>query len=216
MVTFGWTGQRVPLQLTRSQQILKRTLDLTITVPFVLMALPLLVCIAVAIYLDSGGPIMYRQPRVGEGGKVFHMFKFRTMIRQAERRVAQVPISFPDRRQAFKVHDDPRVTRIGHLLRRSSLDEIPQILNVLLGHMSLVGPRPEVLQLAESYAAWQWQRFGVPSGITGLWQIRGRSNRPLEVKCQDDLEYISQYSIWLDIQILFRTIVPVIRGTGAF
>lgn len=202
--------------LSQRQRIVKRALDLVVTLPLFVLLLPVLLVLAVAVYLESEGPILVRQTRIGERGTLFAMLKFRTMYRDSEKRARQVKIGFPDRRKAFKTREDPRVTRVGRFLRRTSLDELPQLLNVLVGHMSLVGPRPELFSIAMEYESWQWGRWSVPQGLTGLWQIRGRSNRPTKVKCLDDLEYVRDYSFWLDIKILLRTILPVVRGSGAY
>lgn len=198
--------------LTPRQRFLKRLLDLALTIPGIVVLSPLFVLVAVALYLDSGWPVIHRQVRVGGGGRIFAMYKFRTMV--PERRRKQVPFKSPDRRSSHKTKQDPRITRGGHFLRRTSLDELPQLFNVLLGNMTLVGPRPELPSIVKSYEPWQWERFGVPPGITGLWQIRGRSLRPL--MCQDDIEYIKGYSLWLDVKILVQTVIPVITGRGAF
>jgi lipopolysaccharide/colanic/teichoic acid biosynthesis glycosyltransferase len=196
--------------------VVKRALDIAVTSCAVLVLLPLMLMLAVAVFLDSGWPILLSMPRVGQGGRVIEMLKFRTMVRDPERRRANQPISFPDRRRSHKTRSDPRVTRVGRLLRRGSLDELPQLLNILRGDMSLVGPRPELPGLAAEYETWQWQRFSVPSGLTCYWQVRGRSQRPVWLKCHDDLEYIRDYSLLLDIKLLLKTIEPVIRGRGAY
>lgn len=209
-------GSAIRPGLSRRQRIVKRALDIGLTIPAVLLLAPLFLLIGLAIYLGSGRPIIYRVGRVGQGGRIFGMYKFRTMIPNAERRKQQAPIDFPDRRLALKTANDPRITRIGSFLRRTSLDELPQLLNVLLGQMSLVGPRPEQPYIAVRYEPWQRERWSVPQGITGLWQIRGRSLRPLHKHTDDDLEYIRKYSLWLDLSILVQTVAPVLRGTGAF
>jgi len=149
------------------------------------------------------------QPRAGENGKPFTMYKFRTMILDAEkiRLISQ---------GNHKRKDDPRITHIGRVLRKTSLDELPQILNVLKGEMSLVGPRPEMLDLVDKYENWQRTRFTVPPGITGWWQINGRSDRPMHLHTEDDIYYINNYSLWLDIQILLRTVLVVFVGKGAY
>jgi lipopolysaccharide/colanic/teichoic acid biosynthesis glycosyltransferase len=153
---------------------------------------------------------------VGENGRIFHMLKFRTMIPNAERLRPMVEQVDEDGHMIHKRSDDPRVTRIGHILRRTSLDELPQVFNILKGEMSLVGPRPELPYLVEKYEAWQHRRFTVPQGLTGWWQVNGRSEKPMHLHTEDDLYYIQHYSVFLDILILFKTIGAVLQGKGAF
>ena len=144
------------------------------------------------------------------------MLKFRTMVRNAEQLQGQIERRDWHGNLIHKTKDDPRVTRVGRLLRRLSLDELPQLFNVLAGSMSLVGPRPEMPYLVEKYQPWQRKRFVVPPGLTGWWQVNGRSDKPMHLNTEDDLHYIQNYSIWLDIQIIVRTIWAVIFGKGAY
>ncbi len=202
--------------LSPAQRLAKRALDLTLGTALFIIALPVMAAVALAVWLDSGRPIIYRQPRVGEGGRLFSMYKFRTMVPDADRHLDQVIVYTPDGRPVHKRPDDPRVTRVGRFLRRWSLDELPQLVNVLKGEMSLVGPRPELPWLVERYEPWQRQRFLVPQGITGWWQVNGRSDKPMHLHTEEDLFYIRNYSLWLDIQILLRTPLAVIRRRGAF
>jgi len=147
---------------------------------------------------------------------LFTMYKFRTMVKNAESLHHLVERLDEQGHILHKHPDDPRVTRVGRFLRRWSLDELPQLFNVLRGTMSLVGPRPELPYLVERYEAWQRKRFAVPQGITGWWQIHGRSDKPMHLHTEDDLYYIQHYSIWLDIQILIKTFWSVLRGKGAY
>jgi lipopolysaccharide/colanic/teichoic acid biosynthesis glycosyltransferase len=166
--------------------------------------------------LDSPGPVFFRQKRYGENGRIFEMYKFRTMSVGAEEKIHEVARTTEDGNLIHKYPDDPRVTNVGKFLRRYSLDELPQLLNVLKGDMSLVGPRPELPWLVDRYDSWQRKRFAVPQGITGWWQINGRSDKPMHLNTEDDLYYVYNYSLWLDIQILLRTPWVVVRGRGAF
>jgi exopolysaccharide biosynthesis polyprenyl glycosylphosphotransferase len=198
------------------ERAIKRTFDLVVgTLSFVL-ALPLAAVIAMAIRFDSPGPVIFRQQRVGEGGKLFWMYKFRSMVRDAEQRQPDHLRVLDDGAILHKHAEDPRVTRVGRFIRRTSLDELPQLLNVLKGDMSIVGPRPEMPFLVERYEPWQWQRFSVPQGMTGWWQVNGRSDKPMHLHTEDDLYYIQNYSLLLDIQILWRTAAAVIKRQGAF
>ncbi len=198
--------------ISEYQRVLKRILDLAITLAVLIPAIPLMALIALAILIDSGRPVLFRQKRVGENGRPFSVNKFRSMVRDAE----ELEREENEGNGTHKSADDPRVTRIGRILRRTSLDELPQFFNVLLGNMSLVGPRPELPKIVETYEPWQHQRFAVPPGMTGWWQITGRSEKMLHLHTEDDIYYIKNYSFMLDLQILLKTIGAVIRGTGAF
>ena len=144
------------------------------------------------------------------------MFKFRTMVCNTDEIHRQVEQTDPVGNLIYKSVNDPRVTRLGRLLRRTSMDELPQLFNVLKGEMSLVGPRPELPYLVEKYEPWQRARFSVPQGVTGWWQIQGRSDKPMHLNTEDDLYYVQNYSILLDIYILFKTIAVVWSGKGAY
>jgi exopolysaccharide biosynthesis polyprenyl glycosylphosphotransferase len=193
----------------------KRSFDLAATGLLLLLAWPLMALIAVAIRLDTPGPAIFKQQRVGENGRLFSMYKFRTMCADAEQRGPQ--LGFDGQGHAiYKWPNDLRVTRVGRWLRRTSLDELPQFFNVLRGEMSLVGPRPEMLFLVERYDAWQRQRLAVPPGLTGWWQVNGRSDLPLHLNTQFDLYYIRNYSLWLDVKILWKTVWVVLKGQGAY
>ena len=202
--------------ITPIRRMIKRGFDLLIaSVMLILCALPIAI-IAIAIKRDSRGPVIFKQQRVGENGKLFWMLKFRTMIDGADRQWPEQIEKQADGQSVFKHRDDPRITRVGRWLRQFSLDELPQLLNVVKGEMSLVGPRPELPWLMAEYASWQFKRFNVPQGMTGWWQVNGRSEKPTLAKTRDDLYYIQNYSLWLDILILWKTIGAVLRRTGAF
>jgi exopolysaccharide biosynthesis polyprenyl glycosylphosphotransferase len=197
-------------------RVAKRLLDLAITIPALMLCLPLLPIIALAIRLDSPGPALFKQKRVGENCQLITVWKLRTMVQNADDLLPQVIQETPDGQVIHKQPDDPRVTRMGRFLRRFSLDELPQLWNVLKGEMSWVGPRPELPWLVERYEGWQRKRFAVPPGITGWWQVSGRSDRPMHMHVEDDLYYIHNYSIWLDLRILWRTIGVFLSGKGAY
>ena len=190
------------------QRVVKRVMDLAVCVLVLIPGIPVMLLAAVAVWLDSGRPVLFKQPRAGENGRPFDIFKFRTMVRGAE--------ALPPEPSAHKPASDPRVTRVGRILRRTSLDELPQFFNVLKGEMSLVGPRPELPAIVERYEPWQRQRFTVPPGITGWWQVSGRSERMMHLNTEDDLYYIKNYSLFLDLQILAKTVWVVFKGEGAW
>ncbi|GAB4524428.1 MAG: sugar transferase [Anaerolineales bacterium] len=202
--------------LNEQQRLAKRAFDLLVSVLLLPFLLPVMALIAVLIRLDSPGPVLFRQMRVGENGRPFEMLKFRTMVDGAEAMLAQVAQYDAEGNLIHKRPDDPRVTRVGRVLRRLSLDELPQIFNVLKGEMSLVGPRPELPALVEQYQPWQHKRFAVPPGITGWWQVNGRSERMMHLHTEDDLYYVKNYSLLLDVYILYRTVWAVLSGKGAY
>jgi exopolysaccharide biosynthesis polyprenyl glycosylphosphotransferase len=198
------------------QRMIKRAFDLTIAILSLPMALPLMSIITLLIKLEDSEEVLFRQDRVGENGHIFEMLKFRTMVPEAENLRHLVEQVTEDGRLIHKKANDPRVTRMGRILRRTSLDELPQLYNILKGDMSLVGPRPELPYLVDRYETWQRQRFAVPQGVTGWWQINGRSDKPMHLNTEDDLYYVQNYSLLLDIYILIKTIGVVIRGKGAY
>ncbi len=198
-------------------RVVKRGIDLLFASLALLLVWPLMLIIAIAIKVTSpSGPIIFKQDRIGENGRVFKMYKFRTMIPDAEKHFDKVIRRLPDGTVVHKSKDDPRVLPIGRILRRLSLDELPQLFNVIKGDMSLVGPRPEIPQMIQYYQPWQWERFTVPPGITGWWQISGRADKPMHLHTEYDLYYIQNYSPLLDLRILWRTIGVVLRGKGAY
>lgn len=198
------------------QRFVKRVFDITFSSIVLFLILPLLLGIVVAIKLDSRGPVIFTQERVGQNGRVFGMYKFRSMVEDAEARRAEVETTSETGAIVHKVEGDPRVTRVGRLLRRFSLDELPQLFNVVKGDMSLVGPRPELPRLVETYEPWQRTRFEVPQGITGWWQVTGRSQNLMHLNTQADIDYIRNYSLWLDLEILWKTVRAVLSGEGAY
>jgi exopolysaccharide biosynthesis polyprenyl glycosylphosphotransferase len=198
------------------QRLVKRVFDILVSLSTLLLSLPLAGLIALAIRLDSPGPILLRQKRVGENGRLFEMLKFRTMVADAEQLRHNVEYHDKEGHLIHKQAGDPRVTKVGRFLRRLSLDEIPQLFNVLRGEMSLVGPRPELPYLVERYEPWQRKRFTVPQGMTGWWQVNGRSDNPMHLHTEEDLYYVQNYSILLDIEIMLKTIWVVLKGQGAY
>jgi lipopolysaccharide/colanic/teichoic acid biosynthesis glycosyltransferase len=192
----------------------KRALDIVVSVALLPLVVPVLLLCALAIRLDSPGPVIFSQNRTGRGGRRFRMWKLRTMVRNADALKAQYAhlneLTYPD----FKITDDPRITRVGRVLRKTSLDELPQIVNVLKGDMSLVGPRPTSFS-ASTYRLWHTVRLEVQPGITGLWQISGRNELDFDDRLRLDVAYIRHRSFTLDLAILVRTIGTVASGRGA-
>ncbi len=196
--------------------MIKRTFDLVSALVGLVLCAPLMGIIALLIKLDSPGPITFRQQRAGRYGKPFWMWKFRTMVADAEQQLPEF-VDFERLDQpVFKLQNDPRVTRVGRWLRRTSLDELPQLINVLRGEMSLVGPRPEQLDLVERYNAWQAQRLLVRPGVTGSMQVSGRGDLAFEERLKLELAYIKNYSLWEDIKILLKTIPAILSSRGAY
>ncbi|MBI3978827.1 MAG: sugar transferase [Chloroflexi bacterium] len=208
-------GLREP-PIDGAARAVKRAFDLVIAGALLVLLVPAILAIALAIRLDSRGPILYRQQRVGENARLFRMLKFRSMVDGADQELGAVLKTTNDGKLLHKTPDDHRVTRVGRFLRRTSLDELPQLWNVLVGDMTLVGPRPEMPFLVERYDPWQWKRFCVPQGITGWWQINGRSDKPMHLNTEYDLYYIQNYSLLLDLRILAKTVVVVLKGNGAY
>ncbi len=210
-----------PMRLARSSRLLKALLDKAIAGTALLFLLPLFVVIGVLIKLDSPGPVFFRQLRTGFGGKTFRILKFRTMHADAEVHKAQIQhlnqhlLAGEDARM-FKAADDPRITAIGRVLRRYSLDEIPQLVNVLAGQMSLVGPRPLVLDESEHVVDWRRTRLALKPGITGLWQVLGRSDIPFEEMTRLDYLYVTSWSLWGDIALVCRTLPALLRTRNAY
>ncbi len=208
-------GLREPV-IDGFQRVLKRLMDLVLGTLILVAALPVMAAIATAIKLDSPGPVLFRQRRVGENGRLFTMYKFRTMVPDAEARQHDINTYTPDGKVVHKRPDDPRVTRLGRWLRRFSLDELPQLFNVLRGEMSLVGPRPELPWIVERYEPWQYQRLAVPQGMTCWYVVNGRSEVPMHLNTQEDLRYIREFSLLTDLKILWKSVGAVLKRRGAF
>jgi exopolysaccharide biosynthesis polyprenyl glycosylphosphotransferase len=199
-----------------AQRLMKRLMDIVLSALSLVIMSPIFLIATIAIKLHDGGPVFYRSERIGENGRTFRMFKFRSMKPDADKDFGQVAQRDEQGNIIHKHAEDPRVTRVGRWLRRTSIDELPQLINVLKGEMSLVGPRPELPWMVEKYQLWQRKRFAVPQGMTGWWQINGRSEAPMHLYTEHDLYYIQHYSLWLDIRILWKTLGVIITGRGAY
>jgi len=203
--------------MTHRQRLLKRGFDIAVSSAALLLVLPVFLLVMLLIWLEDRQTPFFKQERVGENGKIFHMLKFRSMVVDADKFVDQIKILGDDNKPIYKRRDDPRITRIGKFIRATSLDELPQLLNILRGEMSIVGPRPEVLKIVENeYEPWQYERLRVPQGLTGWWQVNGRSEKECFRSTQDDIYYIEHYSFWLDVKIILMTIPALLKGKGAF
>ncbi len=202
--------------LRGGSRLVKRAIDIGLIAFASPVLLPLFLLVALAIRLEGGGPIFYAQPRVGENGKVFAMIKFRSMIPDADKYRKHLVETLQLDPRHPKIVDDPRITRVGKILRRTSIDELPNLINVLRGQMSLVGPRPPTPDEVELYEPWHLQRLQSLPGMTGLWQISGRSDVPFEEMCLLDIYYIENWSIKLDAQILMMTLPRVLLRHGAY
>jgi len=209
IATYTGLGDPVP-------QILKRSIDIVIATLALLIFSPILLAAAIAIKLTSPGPIFFLQERIGLNKRHFLMFKFRTMVPNADALMSKLEAQNEAMGPVFKMKKDPRITPIGKLLRKTSIDELPQLLNVLAGEMSLVGPRPLPIRDFEGFNEdWQRRRFSVKPGMTCLWQVNGRSGITFEQWMRLDLKYMDEWSLWLDLKILAKTVPAVLRGTGA-
>jgi len=200
-----------PTRMRRLAFIVKRLIDLIISVIALALLWPVLILISIAIRLDSSGPAFFNNERIGLNGRRFVMYKFRSMVANAEQLLAQLQHQNLGGRLSIKIPNDPRITRVGRILRRTSLDELPQLLNVLKGEMSLIGPRPQYPREVAHYTLQQARRLTVLPGMTGLWQISARNSADFDEWIRYDLAYIDRWSVWLDIKILFLTVWAVIR-----
>ena len=204
------------VRISRTGQLLKRALDLTL---LAIGAIPVLIIgtiIAIAIKLDSPGPVIYSGERVGKNGKPFKFYKFRSMVEGAELQKEELEHLNERDGPIFKIKDDPRRTRVGVVIRRLSLDELPQLYNILVGNMSWVGPRPPLPEEVARYKPWHWQRLSTIGGLTGLWQVSGRSDLTFDEQCLLDIYYIEHWSLALDIRILLQTIPAWLSTRGAY
>jgi lipopolysaccharide/colanic/teichoic acid biosynthesis glycosyltransferase len=219
--SIGWTLSAAPsprqAPISGLNLVLKRVLDILVSVLGLILTAPILGLVALAIKLDSPGPVFFVQERAGENGRPFRCIKLRTMVDGAEAMLPElVDLDALAASPAFKLKDDPRVTSVGRFLRRTGLDEVPQLWNVLRGEMSLVGPRPEEMRIVRLYNDWHRRRLAVKPGITGPMQVSGRGDLDLDERVRLELDYIHNYSLWKDLNILARTVGAVISGRGAY
>ncbi|MDI6786585.1 MAG: sugar transferase [bacterium] len=210
------------IELERWDAITKRFFDIIVATLSLIILLPVFLIIAILIKIDSPGSVFYTQKRTGKGGRYFNFYKFRSMFKDADKTISQEMRKEYADGFLFKLQNDLRITKLGKFLRKYSLDELPQLFNIIKGEMSLVGPRPlpsidiKYLENKEDYSFWASQRTNVSPGITGLWQVSGRSNLTFEEMVELDIYYIEKWSIWLDITILLKTIPIVLSGKGAY
>lgn len=207
----GWVA------LVRGAYLVKRLFDMAVSAVLLVLLMPLFLAVALAIRLEDPGPVLFRQQRVGRWGTLFTMWKFRSMYTDAEeRKQALLAANEMHGGVTFKMKDDPRVTRVGRVIRKTSIDELPQLWNVLKGEMSLVGPRPPVPQEVDQYSLSDRRRLEVIPGITCIWQVSGRSEIPFDRQVELDVEYIHSQSLWTDLKIMFKTVPALLFGTGAY
>ncbi len=205
-----------PVSISGSRLAIKRTLDLVITTVGMIVILPIMALVALAIKLDSPGPAIFVQKRIGKNGNSFNTFKFRSMVLEAENLRDDLTAFNEADGPLFKMKDDPRLTRTGRWIRRFSLDELPQVFNVLRGEMGLVGPRPALPEEVDAYESWHRKRLEVTPGLTGMWQVSGRSNLSFDEMVMLDIYYVENWSPILDLSIMLRTIPKVLSGEGAY
>jgi exopolysaccharide biosynthesis polyprenyl glycosylphosphotransferase len=189
----------------------KRVFDITASLAACILLLPLFILVVIMIKADSAGPVLFKQRRTGFKGKFFYMYKFRSMVSDAEDKFKELEAKNEVTGCMFKIKNDPRITRVGKILRKTSIDELPQLLNVLKGDMSIVGPRPPIWHEVQKYDAWHNLRLSVKPGITGLWQVNGRNDIGFEDMCRLDLKYIRERGFIYDLKIIIKTI-PVLFG----
>lgn len=200
--------------MSRTHQIIKRVIDIIGTSFFLVVLSPVMLLAAIFIVLESTGPVVFYNPRCGKDGREFRMYKFRSMIHNAADMRSQLTNEAEG--SVFKVESDPRITRVGRVLRRTSIDELPQLVNVLIGDMSLVGPRPLALEEMSADKTWMETRLKVDQGVTGLWQVKGRVTKKFADWVKYDTEYVNNQSLTLDLKILFLTVWAVLSGRGAY
>jgi len=205
-----------PPSLGTADRFAKRCLDIAVSSVALVILAPVMIAIAIGVKVTSPGPILFRQARTGRGGGTFRICKFRSMNTQAESQRSELLENNQVDGPLFKIKADPRITKIGGFLRRTSLDELPQLLNVLRGDMSLVGPRPFIVSESAEIGGWAAKRFDVRPGITGLWQISGRNDLPFEELRRLDYSYVASWSLWWDLRILWHTPASVLRRDGAY
>lgn len=210
------TVQSERMTMPRYNRAMKLALDYMLAIPGLLLIAPLFLFLAILVKLDSPGPVFHRRRVLGQNGRIFDAFKFRTMYVNGDEILARYPKLRQELNRNYKLKCDPRVTRVGYFLRKFSLDELPQLLNVLARDMSLIGPRIIAPDELRNYGQFGTTLMLVMPGLTGLWQVSGRSDTSYDQRVALDMEYITTWSIWLDIKILLRTIPAVLKGDGAY
>lgn len=195
---------------------MKRTLDIFASATGIILLSPLLLAVAALIRLESEGPVFFRQERIGHNGKIFHMIKFRSMVKDAEKLLKELESRNEVKGHMFKIREDPRITRIGKFIRKTSIDELPQLFNVLRGEMSIVGPRPPITREVLNYGIWHNLRMSVKPGMTGLWQISGRNNIGFDEMVRLDLKYIRERCFFYDLKIILKTLPVLLGDSKAF
>jgi len=211
MKHIGWVG------VVQSAYLAKRLLDIVASAILLVLLSPLFLAVAIAIRLEDPGPILFKQKRVGRWGTLFTMWKFRSMFTDAEERKRELMAQNEmEGGVLFKMKDDPRITKVGRIIRKTSIDELPQLWNVFKGEMSLVGPRPPVTQEVDQYSLSDRRRLEVIPGITCIWQVSGRSDIPFDQQVELDVQYIESQSFWNDLKILLKTVPALLFGTGAY
>jgi len=212
----GTGRERYIVKQKMAYKVVKRIMDVVCSVLALIVLLPVFLITALAIWIEDGGPVIYSQDRNGINGKVFRMYKFRSMCREAEMLHKELLLQNEVDGPVFKIKKDPRVTKVGRFIRRTSVDELPQLINILKGEMSVVGPRPLVTYETEKCNAYEKRRMAVKPGLTCYWQCNGRSELSFDEWIKMDLKYIEEASIWVDIKIILRTVRMVINGKGAY
>ena len=202
--------------VTRMNYSLKRAIDIVGSLIFLILLSPVYLITAIAILIEDGYPFFYNQYRVAEKGRLFKMYKFRSMYRDADARKKELESDSMTGSVIFKMKDDPRITKTGKIIRKLSIDELPQLWNVLKGDLSLVGPRPPIPDEVAEYTDYEWKRLAVKPGLTCTWQVSGRSDIDFETQVKMDIEYINNWNILRDFNLLFRTIPAVLSGKGAY
>lgn len=196
-------------------EFVKRIIDILLSVLAIIVLSPIFLIVAIAIKLDSSGPVVYSQTRVGKNEKHFKMFKFRSMVINAEDMLKDLkPMNEMDG-PMFKIKEDPRITKIGRFIRKTSIDELPQLINILRGEMSIVGPRPSLPSEVEEFEPWMMERFVVKPGLTCFWQVSGRNNIPFRKWMELDIKYVKERNLWLDMKLVLKTVKVVFNGDDA-
>lgn len=200
----------------KAYEFIKRVFDIVSSIMALIVFSPIILILIIIVRLDSKGPVFFGHKRIGYNGKTISIYKFRSMVENAEEILRNfTPEQKAEFEKNFKLDDDPRITKIGNFLRKTSLDELPQLINIIKGDMSVIGPRPIVQREVEKYGEYADKLFSVKPGLTGYWQANGRSDTTYEERVQMDMYYIDNRSIWLDIKILFKTVISVIKKEGA-